>query len=186
MSAKNTTHSFGFVAKSFHWVIAGLIILMLAFGYFMEDFPAALEGYVYNTHKTIGIIILTLMVIRLGWRWCNVQPAYSAKYPVFVRFLAHAAHYAIYLVVIAMPLSGWVMSTASGKVPHFLGWFYFPMPGIPLDPQLAGQAYQLHNLLAIVLIVLLSLHLVAALFHHFVLGDNVLKRMLPNRKNYKE
>lgn len=181
MSAKNTTSTFGFIAKSFHWVIAVIIIAMLVFGYFLEDVPAPLQEFAYNTHKTMGIIVLTLMVLRLGWRWCNIQPAYSSTYPLMMRFLAHASHYVIYGVVIAMPISGWVMATAAGKIPHFLGWFYFPMPGISLNPHLAGQAFQLHNLLAIVLIVLLSLHVIAALFHHFVLSDNVLRRMLPGR-----
>ena len=183
MSAKNTTNSFGFVAKGFHWTISFLIIAMLVFGFFLDDFPNTSQEFAYNAHKTIGIIILALVILRLGWRWMNIQPGYSAKYPLFLRFLAHAAHYVIYLAIIAMPISGWVMSTASGKIPHFLGWFYFPMPGISLNESLAGQAFQVHNILAIVLIVLVSLHVLAALFHQFVLKDNVLKRMLPGRNN---
>ena len=181
MSAKNTINSFGYVAKSFHWVIALLIIAMLVLGYFLEDFPASVGEMPYNTHKTIGIIILALVVLRLGWRWLNIQPSYSATLPSAYKFFVRLAHYAIYLVIIAMPISGWVMSTAAGHVPHFLGWFYFPMPGISLNEQLAGQAFQVHNVLAIILIVLVSFHVLAALFHHFVLKDNVLKRMLPGK-----
>ena len=182
MSAKNTINSFGYIAKSFHWVIAFLIMGMLILGYFLEDIPAAQQEFVYNIHKSIGIIIFGLVVLRLGWRWCNVQPAYSATYPLIIRFLAHASHYAIYVVIIAMPLSGWIMSTAAGHAPHFLGWFYFPMPGIMLNQKLAGQMVEWHNFLAIVLIGLISLHSAAALFHHFILKDNVLKRMMPNKK----
>lgn len=181
MFAKNTTDSFGFITKSFHWVIAFLIIAMLVLGYFLEDIPAAQQGLAYNAHKSIGIIILTLMVLRLGWRWCNVQPAYSSTYPAVLGFLARISHYAIYFVAIAMPVSGWVMSTAAGKAPYFFGWLYFPMPGISQNSILAGQAFQFHGILAVVLIVLLSLHLAAAFFHHFVLRDNVLLRMLPAR-----
>lgn len=183
MSAKNTTSSFGFVAKSFHWVISFLIIAMLVFGYFLENYnDTPIQEIVYNTHKTIGIIILTLVVMRLGWRWFNIQPGYSSTLPPAYKIIVRLAHYAIYLVIIAMPISGWVMATAAGHVPHFLGWFYFPMPGISLNEQLAGQAFQVHNTLAIILIVLVSLHVLAALFHHIVLKDNVLKRMLPGKE----
>ena len=183
MSAKNTINSFGSIAKSFHWIVAILIIAMLVFGYFLEDFngkPA--QEIVYNTHKTIGIVILALVILRLGWRWMNIQPGYSATLPSMYKTFVKLAHYAIYLVIIAMPMSGWVMATAAGHVPHFLGWFYFPMPGISLNEHLAGQMYELHNILAIVLIVLISFHVLAALLHHFVLKDNVLKRMLPGRR----
>lgn len=181
MSAKNTLNSFGYVAKSFHWIVAFLIIGMLVFGYFLEDFPAAAGEIPFNTHKTIGIIILALVVARLWWRWRNVQPAYSSRLPSFYKVMAGLAHYAIYVVILLMPVSGWVMSTASGHIPHFLGWFYFPMPGIPLDGALASTAYQVHSVLAITLIVLLLMHVGAALFHHFILGDNVLRRMLPSK-----
>ncbi|MES2204832.1 MAG: cytochrome b [Pseudomonadota bacterium] len=182
MSAKNTINSFGFVAKSFHWVIAFLIIAMLVLGYFLEDFPASTGEIPYNTHKTIGIIILALVALRLSWRWFNIQPGYSATLPPAYKVFVRLAHYAIYLVIIAMPISGWVMSTAAGHIPHFLGWFYFPMPGISLNENLANQMFQLHNFLAIVLIVLVSFHVLAALIHHFVLKDDVLKRMLPGKK----
>ena len=181
MSAKNTTNSFGFVAKSFHWTISFLIIAMLVFGYFLEDFTGASQEIAYNTHKSIGIIILALVVLRLGWRWLNIQPGYSATLPHAYKMFVRLAHYAIYFVILAMPISGWVMSTAAGKIPHFLGWFYFPMPGIAPNEHLAGQAFQVHNTLAIILIVLVSLHVLAALFHQFVLKDNVLKRMLPGK-----
>lgn len=185
MSAKNTLTSFGSIAKSFHWMIACLILAMLALGFFLEDIPSDWQECAYTIHKSTGIIILLLMLLRLGWRWCNIQPAYASTYPLVLRFLAHASHYAIYFVVIAMPISGWIMATAAGKIPHFLGWFYFPMPGITLNEALAGQMFQVHNFLAIVLIVLISLHVLAALFHHFVLGDNVLVRMLPGRNKTK-
>ncbi len=174
MSAKNTTNSFGSVAKSFHWTIAFLIIAMLVLGYFLEDFPASVGEMPYNTHKTIGIIILVLVLLRLGWRWFNIQPSYSATLPPAYKMFVRVAHYAIYLVIIAMPISGWVMSTAAGHV---------PMPGISLNENLANQMFQLHNFLAIVLIVLVSFHVLAVLIHHFILKDNVLKRMLPGKNN---
>lgn len=182
MSLKNTANTFGSIAKSLHWIIALLIIGMLIFGYFMEDFPASMESVVYNTHKTIGIIILALVVLRLMWRFMNTQPAYSASYPAIMQKLAHLSHYALYIAMFLMPISGWVMSTAHGKIPHFLGWFYFPMPGIPQNPVLANLALETHNTLAIIFIVLLVLHVAAALFHHFILRDNVLIRMLPARR----
>jgi len=181
MSAKNTLSTFGYVAKSIHWIVAFLIIAMLIFGYFMEDFPASLEVVVYNTHKTIGIIIFTLVVLRLGWRLMNIQPAYPTQLSSILRCAALLTHYAIYAAMLLMPLSGWVMSTAYGKIPRFLGLFDFPMPGIPQNAQLGSLALQTHNTLAIIFIVLLVLHIGAVLFHHLVLRDNVLTRMLPQR-----
>lgn len=182
MPAKNTLTSFGYIAKSFHWIVALLIIVMLVMGYFLDDFPASIQEMAYNTHKSIGIIILALVILRLGWRWMNVQPGYSTALPHFYKIFIRLAHYAIYLTIILIPLSGWVMATAAGHVPHFLGWVYFPMPGISPNEQLAGEAFQLHNTLAIIVIVLVSIHIFAALFHHFILGDTVLRRMLPRHQ----
>lgn len=184
MSAKNTKNSFGYIAKSFHWIVALLIIAMLIFGFFLEDFDGKpTQEIAYNIHKSIGIIILALVILRLGWRWWNLEPGYSASLPAFYKTIVRWAHYAIYGVIILMPFSGWVIATASGHVPHFLGWFYFPFPGISLNEPLAGLMFQVHNTLAIILIALISMHVLAALFHHFVLGDNVLIRMLPGSKN---
>ncbi len=179
MSAKNTSHSFGYVAKSFHWIVAVLIIAMLCLGYLLEDFPASSGAAAYNVHKCIGIIILALVVLRLVWRWMNIQPGYSSRLPACYKLFVKLAHYVIYMAMVLMPLSGWLMSTAAGRAPDFFGWFYFPMPGIALNTHLAGVMYQVHNTLAVVLIVLISLHILAGLFHHVMLRDNVLKRMLP-------
>lgn len=181
MSAKNTVNSFGYVAKNFHWLLAFLIISMLIFGYFLDTSPALTGESAHNIHKMIGITVLALVILRLFWRWINIQPSYSSTLPSFYKIIVRLAHYAIYLVIFLMPLSGWVMSTASGHIPHFFADIYLPMPGISLNEQLAGQMYQVHNFLAIALIALISVHIVAALFHHFILRDNVLTRILPGK-----
>lgn len=178
MSLKNTVNSFGSIAKSLHWISALLVIIMLTLGYFLEDIPSPWHGLALNIHKSIGIIVLALMALRLLWRWMNTQPVYSPHYPRLYTKMIHLAHYALYLAVMLMALSGWFMSTASGHVPLFLGWIYFPMPWVPYDKALAAAAFQVHELLALTLIVLIVAHIAAGLFHHFVLNDNVLKRML--------
>ncbi len=178
MSLKNTAHCFGSVAKFFHWISALLVIIMLTLGYFLDDIPSDWHGFAVNIHKSIGIIVLGLMALRLLWRWINTQPVYSSHYPKLYITMIHCAHYALYIAVILMALSGWFMSTASGHVPLFLGWIDFPMPGVPYNKAWASAAFQVHEVLAVALIVLIVTHICAGLFHHFILNDNVLKRML--------
>lgn len=180
MSFRNTSNSFGSVAKFFHWVISPLVILMLAFGFFMEDVPEDYKGLVYNTHKLVGLTILFLMVLRLLWALTNPKPVQPRTTAPLLRLSAQLVHYALYLFVIVMAAAGWVGAVAGGRPPH-LGDFMFSLP-IEQDKGLAETAFTIHGYVAWVLIALVTVHVLAALYHHLVKKDEVLSRMLPGGK----
>jgi len=170
MVFKNTT-KYDCVAKSFHWSVALLVLGMLPLGFLMNN-PSA-----YTTHKSIGLIILALMIGRTLWRLTHKPPTHP-DLPAVFRRLAYLSHLTIYVAIFAMALSGWIMSTASGHAPHFLGLIELPMPGIPMNAALARFANQLHGILAWIIIGLVSLHILAAFYHHWIRRDQVLASML--------
>lgn len=179
MGLRNTQTSYGSVAKFFHAVIALLVIAMLVFGFFLEDVPKDYQGFAYNVHKLTGIAILFLMVLRLMWALVNPKPVAAAGTKPWERSLEKAVHFLLYFLVILMPLAGWVGSAAAGRPPH-LGSFEFNLL-IPVNEALSSAAFVMHGQTAFFLIALISLHVLAALFHHFVKKDNILMRMMPGK-----
>jgi len=176
---RNTADRFGSVSKFLHWVIALLVVVMLIAGYFMTDIANdALKGQVINLHKLTGITILFLMIIRLLWALANPKPRLPKGTPWFEHWLEWAGHFTLYALIIAQPITGWVGSVAGGHIPH-AGSVMLNLP-LSQNKSLAGDSFQLHDILAIAIIVVVSLHVLAALYHHFVRRDNILKRMMPS------
>lgn len=179
MAYYNTAETYGFVAKLLHWVIALLVIGMLCVGILMSKLPdTPFKGQVYMIHKLTGLCILILMIVRLIWVLINPKPRLPSTVPAWQGFLARSLHWGFYVLLIIMPISGLVMSTAAGRPPLLFGW-EIAMPGIPLNKQIASQAAQTHGLLMWVIIAMIILHILAAFKHHFINKDNVLRRMLP-------
>lgn len=171
------------VAVTLHWVIALLILCLVPFGFFMGDLEGALRGDAYTLHKSLGLCVLALSLFRFMWRLLNPPPALPDGMPAFEQFLAKAAHWVFYFLIIAMPLTGWLMVSASKKYPTMLFW-QAEVPFIPMPEGIDGKAtahlFNLyHEWLAIGAIALITLHIAAALKHHFVNRDTVLRRMLP-------
>ncbi|TAL61003.1 MAG: cytochrome b, partial [Legionella sp.] len=125
--------------------------------------------------------LLGIMIFRLYWRWWNPKPELPETIPLWQRKAANLSHYMIYLAFIIMIASGWAKSTSSGYIPNFYGLFNLPMPFIPLSNTINDLAKAVHNTTVWVIIALLGLHILAALYHHFVRKDNVFKRMLPTK-----
>lgn len=175
---KNTRNQYGSVSKIFHWGIFILVTIMLLCGFFMEDMPESIKSTTYMLHKSTGILILSLMLFRLFWRWMNITPALPETMPTALKFVATFVHALLYLVLLAMPISGWIMSTASGRLPAFYGLVTMPFPGIGLNEAFAHSAAEIHEILAYILIILIVGHVLAALKHHFVDKDDILKRMI--------
>lgn len=182
MAYKNSIISYGSVAKFLHWLIFLMVTLLLVVGFLMSSIPfMSLKGMVYNLHKWFGLIVLGLMLFRLYWMLTNKKPKLPDKTKPWERLLSHLMHYALYFFVIAMPLSGWVMASAAGKPPVLWSGFQLPLPGVPLNMSLAHNFAELHELLALIIISLLTLHIAAAFKHHFIDRDFILKRMLPKK-----
>jgi cytochrome b561 len=183
MSANPGPASWNAVAKFLHWLIALLIFTQFALGWLATGWhlsPTKLELFVW--HKSTGILILLLVLVRVAWRLSHPAPALPLDMPRWERAAAHVSHALLYAVMIAMPLVGWVISSAAG-VPFSVYW-RIPLPAIvAADKHIADLASVAHFSLGILLIALLVLHIGAALRHHFVKRDDVLARMLPMRNS---
>lgn len=179
MTLKNTNQSYGSVAKFFHWLIALIVICLLIAGYFMGDIgDKALKFQVFNLHKLFGLLILSLVILRLLWRFANPIPTLPPSMALWERLLEKAVKFFLYLSLFVMPLSGWIFSTAAGHAPH-IGNYLLAAPFVPKSKVLADQIFNIHATFAVIIIVLLCLHIAGALKHHLINKDNVLIRMLP-------
>jgi cytochrome b561 len=178
---RNSGDTWGAVARGFHWLIAALILVQFGIGNVAEDMkltPAKLDLFVW--HKSIGVTVLVLAVLRLAWRAVNPPPAMPAGTPAWERRLAAIAHWVLYILIFAVPLSGWWVSDAS-RVP-FKAFFFLPMPDfIATNRALQETAGEVHEALTTVLLFVVIVHVAAALRHHFLLHDDVLRRMLTGR-----
>lgn len=173
------------IAVLLHWTMALLIIGMIVVGLVMGDVqPMSLRFTLINLHKALGITILALSVFRLVWRFLNPPPALPAGMPAWERLAAHFSHWALYAFIILMPLSGWLMTSASAKYPIvFFGLGEAPFIPMPADAALTKSIGSIsggvHDYLWIGGAALIAVHLGAALKHHFIDRDTVLTRMLP-------
>lgn len=171
------------VAIFLHWAIALLIIVMLTVGLTMEDYPIKYKFLAYNLHKSTGIMVLVLSLFRLYWRFTHKAPPLPDGMSGFEKFAAQATHWFFYFLIIAMPLSGWIMVSADAKFPTVF-FTLFEVPQFPLptayDTHATHEQFEaLHYYLALGTIGLIALHVAAALKHHFINHDAVLRRMLP-------
>jgi len=166
--------------KFLHWLIALIVITMLAGSFFLEDLPKQFQGSAYMLHKSFGLTILFLMILRLIVVWIKGKPQLPVTTSSFEKKLAHLVQYSFYLFLILMPFCGWIMSVAANKTPSYFGFFSLPLPIAP-NKNLAMLMNQSHKTIAWILIVLLVFHVAGAIKHHFIDKDVVLKRMLPGR-----
>lgn len=179
MQWRNTEASFGAVHKLLHWSIAALIIFMLALGLYMGEVPMGPDKYrLYGLHKATGMVVLLLAGLRLAWRLVNAVPPLPANTPRWQRLLANIVHKLLYVMMFAMPITGWIISSAAGFPVSVYGLFTVPVITAP-DKALMHDMGEVHENLAWILMALIAMHAGAALMHHFMYKDNILRRMLP-------
>ena len=190
MSSKPiTTHAparYTATAKLLHWILALALIAAIGIGLYMVSLsfsPQRLK--LYNWHKWLGVSILLLSLVRLGWRLANKPPALpaamAAKMPAWQHKAHHGTHHALYALFFLVPLLGWAYSSAAGFPIVFLG--LVPLPDwVPVSPALAETIKPLHQWSAYALAGLIVLHIAAALKHQLVDRDGLLLRMLPERR----
>ena len=179
MTFRNTTRSWGFLSKAFHWIIVLLILNQWIIAERAESLPkgpALIQALWW--HKSFGITILVLAVLRLAWRWMNPVPDLSAETRPWERVLAKISHVLLYALILAMPISGWMMSSARSFPVSWFGWVQLP-DLVKKDPQLYERLNDLHETLFYVLVAVAALHVAGALKHHFIDRNDVLRRMLP-------
>lgn len=165
--------------KTLHWLVAIIVIVMLSATFFFDDLPKALRPMAFMFHKSFGLTVLALMLWRIILIHVKGRPGLPSHMKPWEKFLAHFVQYSLYLLLIIMPLTGWIMSVAADRVPVYFGLFEVPFPGIGPDKPLAKFMNETHEILAWVIIALLVLHIVGALKHHYFDKDDVMKRMLP-------
>jgi cytochrome b561 len=165
------------VAKGLHWLMAVLILGLLALGLYMHDLPLSPQKLqLYSWHKWAGVTVFLLVWLRLAWRVTNRPPALSEAMSPPMRLAAHAGHAALYGLMIVIPLSGWLMSSAKGVQTVWFG--VLPIPDLlGRDKELGNLLKEAHEALNWLLMLTLGGHLTAALWHHFVLKDDTLRRM---------
>lgn len=169
-------------AIALHWLIAIAIVGMLVLGFYMTDLhlsPTKIR--LYNWHKWIGVSIFLLVLLRLLWRLRHPAPPLPASMSPALRLGAHLSHIGLYMLMFAMPLSGWIMSSALG---FRVVWFgVLPLPNLVAKNAVWGERLEdLHTALAYCIIAIVALHALAAFKHHFYDRDDVLKRMLPGAR----
>ena len=187
MKAQNTTASWGWVARLFHWGMAGLILFQFGLGVWMtRDRVDLLTRFdLTQIHKSWGVLIFGLALARLAWRLANrMRPALPADMPCWQRRAARASHVALYVLMLVLPLSGWVQAAAApeqdilGIENRVFGTFALPDPWQPGVASIAEAAGAVHSSCAWTLAALLLVHAGAALLHQFRARDGVLARMI--------
>ena len=179
MSLHNSDDRWGAVSQGFHWLIVILIVVMAYLGLTMVDLPNTPHKIaVYTLHKSIGISILGLVVLRLGWRLYAGRPSEIPGIPGWQARMASLAHGALYLLLFAVPLSGWVVNSSTGFPLHWFNLVNLPPISAKSDA-LHAVVRPLHEWLFWTLIVLACVHAAAAIYHHLFQRDDTLARMLP-------
>ena len=167
------------VSLILHWLIAALVVtqIVLVMAHEATEGPASRE--LLNLHKSVGLSILVLTLVRLGWRIANPAIPLPLEMPRWQKLLARTNHVLFYVLLIAMPLVGWAASSAAGRDIVWFGLFEWPLLPIGGGRETAGDLMDLHETAAKGLYVLIFLHVAGALKHHFIDRDNVLHRMIP-------
>lgn len=173
MQFKNTYQNFGIVAKLLHGLIAITAIAMLSVGFFMSDFN---NGTIYVIHKFTGLLLLCLVLLLVIWKSFNPKPAYPVTLSRLEQILAIAVQHSLLLLMVLMPMAGWLFTTAAGKPPQ-IGHWALPLPGVPLSPLLVRIGKTIHYYCAWLLIVFISIHSLAAFKHWFFNKDGIMQRM---------
>jgi cytochrome b561 len=172
MQLLNTSSQYGAVSRSIHWTTAVLVILLLVSGKAGEIEPES-SNALYYWHSSLGLLVLLMVVARIAWRLVTPAPQLPATMSGASARIARGLHTAFYVLLLALPVSGWLTASAEGGPVTFFGMAVPPWQASPASSE------EVHEVLGNVLIILIVLHALAALKHHFVDKDGVLRRMLP-------
>lgn len=181
MSLRNTETRYGIPAQILHW---GMLLLFIALWFIAESFDELPKGpeklQLIALHKSLGVTAMMLVVLRLAWRSVNPAPAAPPEMNGMQQKIAGGLHILLYVCMFAMPITGYLTSVAGGHPVEFFGLFTLP-DLVSQNHDLKELAEDAHGAIWTVIMILVGLHAAAALFHHFVVKDTVLRRMLPGR-----
>jgi cytochrome b561 len=178
MPLRNTAENYGSLARFLHWTIVILIIVQYFLAETADELPDGLEKLQWLTrHKSIGMLVLLLAVVRILWKLANKGRPTPAGTGM-IKKAAAAGHGLLYLLVLLQPISGWAMSSAANYPVTLFGWFQFPAL-VAENHDLHESLEEVHEALFYALVAVAVVHIAAALYHHFFLKDDVLRRMMP-------
>lgn len=174
----STAQGYTLTARVLHWVTAALVLTMVPIGVAMAnaDFGKA-QDTLYHLHRSIGVLVLPVVIIRLVWRFLQPPPPLPDDIPVIQQLAAHMTHWALYALLIVQPIVGWI-ATSAYRAPILFFWLFEVPPIWPVDQPFSEQAFALHRGIGIAIVLLLCAHIGGALFHHFIRKDRVLMRMV--------
>lgn len=176
MRWKNSETRYGVIAILFHWIMAVLLIGLLVLGWYMVQLPIGLDKLkAYGWHKEYGLLALWLVILRLAWRITNITPHLTL--PRWEVIAARSVHWLFYIIMFAMPITGWLLTSAAGLNASFFGLFVLPNLVAPSDT-LLELFEEIHEALGYTLAAIIILHISAALKHHFINKDDILRRMI--------
>ena len=180
MTLKNTADRWGPVSQALHWLIVLMILGLAIVGLTMGDLPKTPKYFwVYTAHKSMGLTVLALVIVRLVWRLYAGTPAPVPGTPTWQERIASVTHWLLYALIVAQPISGWLYDSASGLRPfRWFGLFDVPKLTAP-DEALSQNAMAAHGLIFWTLVAVVAVHAGAALYHHLFQRDATLARMLP-------
>lgn len=179
MSIRNNSQTWGSLSIGLHWLTFILILSLALVGLLMTDLAnGPLKIQVYALHKSFGLTVLALTFIRLLWRLFSTTPEIIANTPAWQKWIAKLNHGLLYLLLFAMPISGWLYNSAAGFPLKYFGLFKLPKLS-DYDPGLKQFADDAHETFFTILALLVLMHAGAALKHHYLEKDNTLTRMLP-------
>lgn len=165
-------------SKAIHWLIALVVIPMVLGSFYLESIAKPTRGTAIMLHKSFGLTILALMLIRLIYIHRVGHPSLPSSMPDWEKRLSRVVQYSLYVCLLLMPMCGWIMATAANYPPVYFNWFTLPFPFVSPNEALSHWMFQAHHLIAYCIILLLGLHIAGALKHHLIDRDDVLKRML--------
>ena len=175
---RNLPDRYGLVARSFHWLTAVAVLSLIALGVYMTELSYYHEDrqWTYTWHRGVGVLVFGVAVLRLIWRHIDPPPPSPPSHSPLIRRLSQAGHWTLYLMLFAIPISGWIMSSADGDPVSVFGWFGVPAPFGKVDglEEIAGTT---HEIFAYGTAALLVGHVGMALKHQFIDRDGTLSRM---------
>jgi cytochrome b561 len=184
MMWRNARTSYGWVSIAVHWLAAVAIVALFGLGLWMTDLGYGHPWYnrAPALHEAVGMLVLALVLFRFGWRLATVTPELEPKMPRWERVAALGAHWLMYALMLAVLVSGYLISTAGGEAVDVFGWFAVPalVDGFERQADLAGWV---HYYAAWALVLVAAGHTLAALKHHFIDRDRTLVRMLRPRSD---
>jgi cytochrome b561 len=170
--------AYSLTARTLHWSTAALVLTTIPLAVVMVNMaPGSLQDALYNLHRSIGAVIIPLVIVRLGYRIFHPPLPLPDDIPPFQLFAAHATHWALYALLIAQSFIGWIATSAYRALIIVFGLFELP-PIWPQNQLFSERLFVVHQLLGLAIAGLAALHIAAALYHHFIRKDRVLMRMI--------